>query len=84
MDAATTLPIQALHWQFVLGPEAASCVFPRGDVGRLADTLEGLLASAKVRSRIREACMERVRATFSLERFGEAYAGILEGAIDSV
>lgn len=64
----------------IVGEAAAPCVFPKGHADRLADAIESLIDHPVTRAAIRESCLDRVRKHYSLQRFGEAYAAILESA----
>jgi glycosyltransferase involved in cell wall biosynthesis len=60
----------------IIGPENASCVFPQGDAGKLADRMRSVLTDAGLRRSVRARCLGRVREKYDLARCGRAYEDI--------
>lgn len=61
----------------IAGDGQAGGVFPRGDADALAHRLQFLLSNATVRAERAAAGLARVRASYDLQRCGEAYERVL-------
>lgn len=61
----------------IVGPGQAGGVFPRGDVGALAERLRFILSNDTVRADWAASGLARVRASYDLRRCGDAYEQVL-------